>query len=143
MRVNTDISADATDYPFQHSVVVRFGETDAMGIAHHSSYILWLEETRVAFLRALGHPYSSIREEGFDFTVLEVVTQYRSPARFEDVVSIATRVSDVRGATFQMDYLAMIGDEICLLGATVHGVVDKNGRATRAPAWMKSLLGSA
>lgn len=140
MRVTTDISTDPGRYPFQHTVRVRFGETDAMGIAHHSAYVLWLEEARVEYLRALGHPYSSIREAGYDFTVLEVLTQYRLPARFEDEVAIATRVSMTRGATFQIDYLATIADEVCLVGATVHGVVDGRGRPTRVPDWMRSLL---
>ncbi|CAB4930265.1 unannotated protein [freshwater metagenome] len=46
----------------------------------------------------------------------------------------------MRGASFQMDYLLMIDDQICALASTVHGVVDQNGRATRAPAWLKELL---
>ncbi len=140
MRVSTDISTDPGRYGFRHTIRVRFGETDAMGIAHHSAYVLWLEEARVEYLRALGHPYSSIREAGYDFTVLEVLTQYRSPARFEDEVVIATRVSSTRGATFQIDYLATIGDTVCLVGATVHGVVDSNGRPSRVPPWMRDLL---
>ena len=32
---------------------------------------------------------------------------------------------------------------ICALAATMHGVVDPEGRATRAPDWLRSLLGSA
>ena len=140
MRVCTDISTDADRYPFRHTVRVRFGETDAMGIAHHSAYVLWLEEARVEYLRALGHPYSRIREAGYDFTVLEVLTQYRRPARFEDQVQVATRISAARGATFQIDYLATIAGEISLVGATVHGVVDAEGRAARMPGWMRDLL---
>jgi acyl-CoA thioester hydrolase len=37
---------------FEHTVRVRFAETDAQGIAHHASYVVWLEEARVAHLAA-------------------------------------------------------------------------------------------
>jgi acyl-CoA thioester hydrolase len=140
MRVNLDISADPTDYSFAHGIRVRFAETDAMGVMHHASYVAFLEETRVEYLRDLGRPYGELRAEGFDLAVLEVFVQYRASARFDDQVTVHTRVREMRGASFQMDYLLMLGDEICALGATMHGVVDARGRATRAPAWLKALL---
>lgn len=143
MRISLDLSLDPRQYAFAHDVRVRFAETDAMGVAHHSSYVAWLEETRVAYLRALGHPYDAIRAGGHDFAVLELFTQYRRSARFEDVVTVHTRVAEVRGATFQMDYLLMIDDDVCALAATVHGVVDPDGRAARAPAWLRELLRNA
>ena len=140
MRVDLEISTDVADYAFAHDIRVRFAETDAMGVMHHSSYVAFLEETRVEYLRALGRPYGDLRAEGFELAVLEVVVQYRQSARFEDVVRVHTGVRLMRGASFQMDYLLMIGDSICALAATVHGVVDQQGRATRAPSWLKELL---
>jgi acyl-CoA thioester hydrolase len=140
VRVNLELSTDPNDYPFHHDIRVRFAETDAMGVMHHASYVPFLEESRVEYLRDLGHPYRGIRAEGFDFAVLECFVQYRLSARFEDVVRVHTRVSSVKGATFQMDYLLMIESEICASGATVHGVVDPAGRATRTPVWIKDLL---
>ena len=136
MRVNLDISADPTDYSFAHDIRVRFAETDAMGVMHHASYVAFLEETRVEYLRDLGRPYGELRAEGFDLAVLEVFVQYRASARFDDQVTVHTRVREMRGASFQMDYLLMIDGSVCASGATVHGVVDKNGRTTRAPAWL-------
>jgi len=140
MRLGLDISTDVDDYTFAHSIRVRFAETDAMGVMHHSSYVAFLEETRVEYLRALGRPYGELRAEGYDLAVLEVFLQYRASARFEDLITIHTRVRSMKAASFQMDYLLMIGDSICALAATVHGVVDQQGRATRAPAWLKELL---
>jgi acyl-CoA thioester hydrolase len=142
MRVRLDLSADPADYPFRHPVRVRFAETDAMGVLHHAAYVPYLEEARVEYLRHLGRPYPTIRDEGYDLAVLELVVQYRRSARFDEVVDVHTRVSTFRGASFQIDYLLTVDDEFCALAATVHGVVDPAGRATRAPQWMKELLGS-
>ena len=123
MRVALDISADPADYPFRHPIRVRFAETDAMGVLHHAAYVPYLAEARVEYLRALEH-----------------VVQYRRSARFDELVQVHTRVASFRGASFQMDYLLTVDDEVCALAATVHGVVDPTGRATRAPQWMKDLL---
>ena len=143
MRVSLDIATDPTSYAFSHEVRVRFAETDAMGVAHHSSYVAWLEAARVELLRDLGTPYPEIRARGFDLAVLELFTKYQRSATFDEIVTVHTRVSSVRAATFQMDYLLMVGEQICALAATVHGVVDPQGRASRAPDWMRELLAGA
>jgi acyl-CoA thioester hydrolase len=141
MRISLDISTNPGDYPFSFDIRVRFAETDAMGVAHHSSYAAWLEASRVEFLRELGTPYPDIRAQGFDLAVL--FTNYRRSARFDVLVTVHTRVSSFKAATFQMDYLLTVEDEVCALAATVHGVVDPTGRATRAPSWMRELLAGA
>ena len=69
MRVNLDISTVPEDYRFHHDIRVRFAETDAMGVMHHASYVPFLEESRVEFLRELGHPYKDIRAAGYDLSV--------------------------------------------------------------------------
>ena len=143
MRVSLDISTDPAAYPFAFDVRVRFAETDAMGVAHHSSYVAWLEAARVEFLRDLGTPYPEIRAKGLDLAVLELFTKYQRSARFDDIVTVRTRVSSMKAATFQMDYLLSLGDETCAVAATVHGVVDPQGRATRAPDWLRQLLAGA
>ncbi len=143
MRVSIDIPTDVNSYAFSHDIRVRFAETDAMGVAHHSSYIAWLEVARVEFLRSLGTPYPEIRAQGVDLAVLEIFMNYRVSARFDDLVTVHTRVSKLKGATFQMDYLLRVQDQISALGTTVHGVLDPEGRATRIPAWLRELLEGA
>jgi acyl-CoA thioester hydrolase len=44
--------------------VVRYAETDKMGIVHHSNYPVWFEAGRTDFIKALGMPYSVIEERG-------------------------------------------------------------------------------
>ncbi|MEI7624052.1 MAG: thioesterase family protein, partial [Actinomycetes bacterium] len=103
----------------------------------------WLEAARVEFLRDLGTPYPEIRAKGLDLAVLELFTKYQRSARFDDIVTVRTRVSSMKAATFQMDYLLSLGDDTCAVAATVHGVVDPQGRATRAPDWLRQLLAGA
>ena len=60
------ISPTMDGYPLAHQVRVRFAETDAQGIAHHASFVVWLEEARVAYLAAFAGGYQAIRDGGIE-----------------------------------------------------------------------------
>jgi acyl-CoA thioester hydrolase len=139
VRLQLEPGLDPHGYPFHHRLRVRFAETDAMGIVHHSRYLPYLEEARVEYLRALGHPYAELREEGVDYAVLEAFVQYRSPLRFDDEVTVHLRMGAASRATFQMAYLLTVGDEVRATAVTVHGCVNAQGRPVRMPAWLLDL----
>ncbi len=136
MRVAVEPSVRPEDYPFTHSLRVRFAETDAMGVVHHSRYLPYLEEARVAYLRHVGHPYTEWREAGLDSAVLEAYVRYRQPLRFDDVAAVHLALATASRTTFQMAYLIMRDDEVSATAVTVHGMVTAAGRPTRLPAWL-------
>ena len=139
VRLSVDPPLDLAAYPFSHRIRVRFAETDAMGIVHHSRYLPYLEETRVAYLRNLGHPYAEMRAEGVDYAVLECFVQYRQALRFDEEVDVHLMLASASRTTFQMAYLLTVGGEIRATGVTVHGCVTTAGRPTRLPAWLTDL----
>ena len=140
-RVRLDLTPtiELGDYDFAHTLRVRFAETDAMGIVHHSRYLPYLEEARVEYLRHLGHPYTELRADGIDSAVLEVFVQYRQPLRFDDLVTVHLRLGSTTRTTFQMGYLLTVGDEPRATAVTVHGYVTADGRPTRLPTWLVDL----
>jgi acyl-CoA thioester hydrolase len=135
VRISEQPSTQPSDYHFTHDVRVRFAETDAMGIVHHSRYLPYMEEARVAYLRHIGHPYHEMRADG-DMAVLEAFLQYRQPLRFDEVVTVHLRLAHVTRTAFQMAYLLTVDDEVRALGVTVHGSLNRAGRPTRLPAWL-------
>lgn len=139
VRISVDPSLDPASYGFTHQLRVRFAETDAMGIVHHSRYLPMLEEARVAYLRHIGHPYGEIRAEGVDMSVIEAWCQYRKPLRFDDVVDVHLDVAAVERASFQMNYLLTVDGEVRATGVTAHGCVTTEGRPTRVPTWLRDL----
>jgi acyl-CoA thioester hydrolase len=138
VRLELDPSLDPGDYAYAHTLRVRFAETDAMGIVHHSRYLPYLEEARVEYLRHLGHPYTELRAEGVDYAVLEAFVQYRQPLRFDDQVVVRLLGAATR-ATFQMAYLLTVDDQVRATAVTVHGCVNADGRPVRMPAWLLAL----
>jgi acyl-CoA thioester hydrolase len=138
MRLDIDPSLDPEGYAFVHRIRVRFAETDAMGIVHHANYLLYLEEARVEYLRALGKPYTELRAEGVDHAVLECFVQYRAPLHFDDEVDVHLVVAKVTRATFQIAYLLTVGGVPRATAVTAHGSVNAAGRPVRLPAWLAS-----
>ena len=141
MRVDVEPPRRPDEYPFAHRLRVRFAETDAMGIVHHSRYLPYLEEARVAYLRAIGHPYTEWREQGLDAAVLEAYVRYRRPLRFDDEVDVHLRLASATRTTFQMAYLLTTDDQPAATAVTVHGLVGAGGRPARLPAWLVELGG--
>jgi acyl-CoA thioester hydrolase len=128
---------DPAAYQFTHSLRTRFAETDAMGVIHHAAYLLYLEDTRVEFLRSIGHPYDEVRADGSDLAVLESFVRYRRALRFDEVVDVALLVGAVTGTSFQIGYLLTVAGATCATAVTVHGAVDPHGRPSRLPDWVK------
>src|SRR5258707_13962644 len=83
---------------------VRYKETDQMGIAHHSNYIVWFEIGRPDLCRATGITYREIEEHGRLLVVVEVGCRYRTPFRYEDEVIIHTSVAEAGSRSMKFAY---------------------------------------
>ena len=143
VRRTSEPSLLVADYVFAHHIRVRFAETDAMGIVHHSRYLPYLEETRVEYLRSIGHPYDRQRADGVDFAVLDAHVTYRQPLKFDDVVTVHLVLAGATRASFAINYLLTVGEEIRSTATTTHACVNANGRPVRMPAWLSELVGRA
>ena len=144
MRLSAEPSLDIADYAFSHEIRVRFAETDAMGVVHHGNYLTYFEESRVAYLRAIGHPFTEWRKAGLESPVLESFVSYRLPLEFDDPMTVHLALAAITRATFQMAYLIVAPDEtgaaaVRATGVTVHGCVTTAGRPTRLPSWLEEL----
>jgi acyl-CoA thioester hydrolase len=133
-----------TEFRFSNDIRVRFAETDAQGVAHHASYIVWFETTRIEYLRRFGGGYAGLRDEGVDALTLEAYAKYVDAARFDDRLTIRARCGDVRGARFRFEYLVERGDGRVAEGWTTHACVTVGEhRPTRVPAWLAEAIAEA
>ena len=134
-----------TGYTFSNHVRVRFADTDAQGVAHNASYLVWFEVARVEYLREHAGGYQALRDRGIEALVLESFCRYRVPARFDDLLHLHTRCVDVKGARFRYEYLIVRDDgEVVAEGWTSHACVDSaTFKPTRVPDWLRSAIASA
>ena len=131
-------------FAFSTEIQVRFAETDAQGIAHHASFVVWFEVARVAYLEAFAGGYAAIRERGLEALTTQVDVRYHRAAYFDDRLTIWTRCADLRGARFRYEYRVVRGDELVAEGFTSHATVDRETyRPTRVPAWLAEAVATA
>jgi acyl-CoA thioester hydrolase len=132
-------------YTFSTIVRVRFADTDAQGIAHNASYLVWFEVARVEYLREFTGGYQALRDSGIEALVLESHCRYVVPAKFDDVLLVHTRCVGLRGARFRYEY-AIVRDDGTLMadGYTEHACVDAQTlRPTRVPDWLSAAVSAA
>jgi len=118
----------------QAEVVVRYAETDMMGVVYHGSYLPWFEVGRTHLLRQHGVVYRQLEAEGFFLPVLEVGVRYLRPARYDDTITIVTTLREKPVLRIRLDYEVRRGDELLATGQTTHAFIDRNGRPVRPPA---------
>ncbi len=124
---------------------VRYAETDAMRIVHHSAYIVWFEEGRSEFMRRIGLPYSKIEESGYFFTVVEIRAQYKHPAVYDEEIIVRTRLVEVknRKAIFYYEVMRAEDEKLLARGKSIHISVDKDNRVVKIPDSYRKILSAA
>ena len=87
-----------------HRVRVQYVDTDQAGVVHHAAYLRFMEGARIELLRAHGIDYRRFEiESGKGLPVTEVRVKYRSPARFDDELSVETVVGVINRAKVRFD----------------------------------------
>jgi len=142
MPVNPCETRGVHGYTFSTTVRVRFADTDAQGIAHNASYLVWFEVARVEYLREYAGGYQALRDHGVEALVLESHCRYLVPARFDDVLHVHARCGHLRGARFSYEY-AIVRDDGTLMadGYTRHACVNARTLVpTRVPDWLREAI---
>jgi acyl-CoA thioester hydrolase len=119
----------------EHSIDirVRYSETDAMGFLHHANYFVYFEMGRTELLRAQGGNYREVEEQGLFMVVIKLECRYRKPARYDDVLTLRTRVTRVTPAKIEHEYKLYRGDELLTEATSVLACLDRNGEVQRIP----------
>jgi len=74
---------------------VYYHDTDAGGVVYYGNYWKFLEEARTEFCTARGFDVRALFAKGISFFVVHAEADYKSPARYGDIVSVVTRVDKV------------------------------------------------
>jgi len=123
----------------QHEIEirVRYQETDGQGRVHHANYLTWFELGRVELLRAAGHSYRELEEAGIYLVVAQIAVKYYLPACFDDVLKLRTMTVRAKGARIEHQYKVFRGEELVAEGTTTVACIDRAGRVTRLPPWLR------
>ena len=120
------------------SIRVRYPEVDAMGYLHHSRYFQYFEMGRVELLRTLGHSYADLEKVGIFFAVVKVDCRYRAPARYDEELTLTTKI--VKQTTVRIDhqYELKRGEILLAEASTTIACVNRQGELQPIPDFLKS-----
>lgn len=106
----------------------QYHETDQMGIIHHSNYVKWMEEARVAFLDYAGLGYGKVEKLGIVSPVAGISLEYKKSVQFGDEVEIRVEVQKYNGVVmeFHYEFYNLTKDEVCTNAISRHGFLKGN-----------------
>ena len=124
-------------------VRVRYAETDQMGIVHHANYLIWFEAGRSDLCRARGFSYKEMEEQDDALMVVaETYVRHKSPAYYEDILIVRTKVGEIRSRSLRFFYeVYRASDDVLVAeGETNHVVTDKEKNVKRLPDYYRDRL---
>jgi len=116
------------------TVRVRYPEVDAMGFLHHSRYLQYFEMGRIELLRSLGHSYADLEKKGVLFVVIRVDCRYKSPARYDEELTVVTRVMRQTHVRIDHAYEVKRGNTLLAEATTTIACVGRDGHLQQIPA---------
>jgi acyl-CoA thioester hydrolase len=132
-----------TDRPVtENTFRIRYAETDAMGITHHSNYIVFFEEARSHYSREQGADYAEFERSGYWLTVAEVHARYIVPTRYAQAITARCWIEELRSRTLTFGYEIVDAEtqQICVTGYSRHVCINHDGQVTKIPAdWLAKM----
>jgi acyl-CoA thioester hydrolase len=127
---------------FQARQRVIYGDTDQMGVVYYANYLRYFEHARNELFRAQGGTYRAFEEQGLMLPVVEAALNYRSPARYDDLLLIDTEISAASRVRLTFVYEVRREGEAQVLcdGYTVHACLTTGGKPARLPDYVVKLV---
>ena len=125
-------------------VRVYYEDTDSGGVVYYANYLRFMERARTEYLRSMGFEQDQLRrEQGILFTVHSLQVDFRSPARFNDLLEVTVRVSDVRRASLTFSQSVRRRGEaqsLCDASVRIACVADESFKPKPIPGIIRSEL---
>ena len=130
---------------FTTTILVRFGDLDAAGIAYYPNLVNFLHESfEDFFVGHVGRPYPEVYAEGLGFPTVKLEVEFEAPVRYGDHVEMRLFVERVGRSSVQMRYEAFVGGQPRFRARNVAVVVDmKPFRPQPLPDWLSERFVSA
>jgi acyl-CoA thioester hydrolase len=102
-------------------VIVRFSDTDAMGIVHFNKYFIYFEDGFISFLTSLGWSPGENLKKGIVFPIVESHCKYKASAKFGDVLEVVTKIEkfSTHSLTCTHEVLRKSNKEVLAFGTLV------------------------
>jgi acyl-CoA thioester hydrolase len=118
------------------TIRVRYPEVDAMGYLHHSRYLQYFEMGRTELLRSQGFSYAELESRGVLFVVVKAQVRYRSPARYDQELTLLTRLMRQTAVRLDHEYELRRDGTLLAEGSSTIACVDRSGQVQPIPDYL-------
>lgn len=121
---------------------VYYEDTDCAGVVYYASYLRYFERGRVEFFRDIGISVSDYHDKGLIFVVTNVEVEYILPGRYDDLLLLDTRLTDISGVTltFRHSVTKEGSEKEIVRGSVVLALVNRDGKPVRIPEELRRVL---
>jgi len=124
-----------------YSLRVFYEDTDAAGIVYYANYLKYLERARTEMLRAVGITHSNLLAEyNIVFVVRRCVSEYRKPARLDDLLLVHTHIVSIRGASVDLTQDVICGEDILVESELRLACITSDEAPTRIPGKLRETI---
>ncbi len=119
--------------PLKYQVRVFYEDTDFSGYVYHANYLKYCERARSDYLRVIGVDQNAMFAEGQAFVVRKMDCEFLRPAKFENVLEVETRLTEMSGARFELAQVVKRGTELLFSAKVTVAIIGAGGRPLRIP----------
>ena len=124
-------------------VRVYYEDVDLAGIVYHANHLRYIERARSEMVRAAGIDQAAMRAAGLVFVVTRLSAEYLRPARYDDLLDVATTLATLGRARFTMDQTVRRSGEALFRARVEVACMDLGGRPRRLPPGIAAMARAA
>jgi len=123
-------------------IVIRYYETDQMGLVHHSNYLRYFELARIEWISSLGFSYQKMEEKGFLMPVIQADIKFKKPLTFGKSFRVKIKSNNIPKVKFELKYEVILDeDDIIAIGSTILVFLSShNMKPVRCPKFFSDLF---
>lgn len=119
---------------------VYYHDTDCGGVVYYANYLKHLEEARSEYCAHKGIDLKQLSEKGIYFVVARVEIDYKSAARYWDVLKITAEVKEIRRSSLIFEQEIYKDDKLLVEAKTYWVCVNREFRPISIPEDIREKL---
>ena len=123
---------------FSHRVI--YADRDHFGVVYYARYLEWMEAGRSELIRKGGISYADYEKMGFFVPVVKLDIEYQSPARYDDIVDVETRIEKIGNSSIHFTYDIKVKGKLIATAKTVNVFITRDGKKVHVPDEVRNIL---
>lgn len=122
------------------SLRIYYEDTDLAGIVYYANYLKFIERARSEWVRDLGIDQVALKSDGLVFAVRRVEADYLRPAKFDDMLDVATDVQKITGSRIVLTQDVTRDTDLLFSSVVTLVCLAETGKPARLPADIRAKI---